>query len=334
MQVEHHRWDRSGADAHAQRGLAPLDPATRALLHELRWRRPARDPWRMRWATVLVLLLHGLFVAVLWLAMRPSPPREAATRQGAALQVRLIEAPRRTAAPAPPVPEPSAPPANPRPRPAPSREPVSAQAMVASVPGPAPAPEAAPRPRLYDRDGQPLLPAAAASAPGVPGYVQRRPQGDMQVMRHDHPVTYTATRFEQYFPPPNETAGQAVVRHVVEKVSKPFAVRLPRGVHLRCTLLTGCADPPAAPPKKDGDERLSMAPAAPLAKELAPAGGPDLAECIAIYREGKPLPHGCPVDTPNRAVDAECTERTAKSAAAHCAGRATPGPSAVPAGGG
>lgn len=319
VQVEHHRWVSPDAVS-GRRGLVPLDADTRALLHALRERKPEREPWRFRLVFALALLLHGLFVVALWLEMRPHPMRDiVSVQQGSALQVRLIAAPP-DAAPAPAAPLPPALPETPRTRtpPAPSREPPAAHAMTLNVPGPAPAPAASPNPQLFDRDGQPLLPVAAASMPNVPGYVQRQPQGDMQVMRHDHPVTYSATRFEQYFPPPDETAGGALVRHVMEKVAKPFAVRLPHGVHLKCTLLTGCSDPPAAPPKKDGDERLSMAPAAPLAKELAPADGPGVDECIAIYRDGKPLPHGCPVDTPSRAVDAECAERTGKSSAAHC----------------
>jgi len=34
--------------------------------------------------------------------------------------------------------------------------------------------------------------------------------------------------------------------------------------------------------------------------------------CIAMYRAGKPLAYGCPVDTPDRAVDAELREHAAK----------------------
>ena len=45
---------------------------------------------------------------------------------------------------------------------------------------------------------RPLLPASAASA-ATPGYVQRMPQGDTQVMQHADPVKYQATRFDQYF---------------------------------------------------------------------------------------------------------------------------------------
>ena len=37
-------------------------------------------------------------------------------------------------------------------------------------------------------------------------------------------------------------------------------------------------------------------------------------ECIAIYRAEKPLPQGCPIDTPTRSVDADMQERAAHPA--------------------
>lgn len=197
--------------------------------------------------------------------------------------------------------------------------------MTASLPAPA-ASVSIPKPRLYDRTGQPLLPAGAAgSAPPKPGYVQRMPQGDTQVMRHDTPIEYQATRFERYFPPPDETlAGQSVRRALsATHTNEHESVDLGHGIHLECKTLLGiptpmCAMPPAPPSKKDGDERLNMAPA-PLAKELEPPRR-KLSECIALYRAGKPLPHGCPVDTPERAVDAECGEarKAGKPLPAHC----------------
>jgi hypothetical protein len=47
-----------------------------------------------------------------------------------------------------------------------------------------------------------------------------------------------------------------------------------------------------------------MAPAA-LVKNALPPPPPSVATCIADYKAGKPLPNGCPVDTPARAVDAQ-----------------------------
>jgi hypothetical protein len=154
------------------------------------------------------------------------------------------------------------------------------------------------------------LPASAHSAAtAVAGYVQSPPHGDTQVMHNVEPIKYKATRFDQYFAPIGETPGSALGRHIVETVTKTESVRLPHGVHLQCSLL-GCTHPPPPPSKKDGDERLSMAPT-PLAKAPDPPKPPALEDCIALYRADKPLPYGCLVDTPNRAVDAELRARAA-----------------------
>lgn len=300
--LDPHRW----TPAH---GLVPLDPATRELLRTLRHRRPPRDrrPHALAWA--LVVLLHALFAVVLWREARPGPPREfaaaAAGPSEGVLQVRFI--PRRTAAAPSATPPPALP--NPPPRPKPVREPPRPDAMRVEVPGPAPAASAsaAPTPQLFDRNGVAQLPSASASAAvaPVPGYVQRKPTGDMQVMDHTSPLPYKATRFEQYFPPPGENAAQTGLRKIAAPLFKQHAVNLPRGVHLKCSLLGGCSDPPAPPPPNDGDERLNMAPAAPLAKDPHPPTPPTLQVCIAAWRSEGPLPYGCPVDTPARAVDEE-----------------------------
>ncbi|MGA0588611.1 hypothetical protein ACO2Q2_16005 [Dyella sp. KRB-257] len=288
-------------------GLQPLDAATRELLRTLRDRRPPRLNRRSRvLAWMLVVVLHAFFAVVLWHETLPGPPRvfatSAATSAEPVLQVRFI--PRRTAV-APSVAAPLAPP-GPPPRPKPVREMAQPDAMRVEVPGPAPAPTSSvsPAPRLFDRTGVARLPAASATVP-VPDYVQRRPTGDMQVMDHTSPLPYKATRFEPYFPPPGENAAQAGLRRVMAPLFKQHPVNLPRGVHLKCSLLGGCADPPAPPPPNDGDERLSMAPAAPLAKDPHPPAPPSLQTCIAAWRSQGPLPYGCPVDTPAREVDEE-----------------------------
>lgn len=272
-----------------------------------------------------MLVLHVLFATAVWWEMRPRPVRESVPVQlDSALQVRLI-APPHAPVPAAPMAPPLRPPPQRALRP-PQHERMSGDAMKVSLP-PAPAPAPAPvRPRLFDRTGQPLLPASAGSnTAAVPGYVQRMPQGDAQVMHTDDPVKYHATRFESYFPSPGQTALGHAVRRVLDAThtGEHKQVNLPRGVHLQCKTVLGlptpdCTMPPAPPSKKDGDERLDMAPP-PLAKALAPPRRSDAA-CIASYRAGKPLPHGCPVDTPARAVDAECIEqfREGKPLAAHC----------------
>ncbi|GAA0702311.1 hypothetical protein [Dyella marensis] len=306
-QVEHHRWN---APDGRERGLAPLDGPTRALLHELRWRRQPRDRWRFWAGMALALVLHLLFIGVTWWEMRPRPGEPLPPpRAGDALQVRFI--PRGMPRSAPPPVE-AAPPAPPAPRVAPVREPPARNAMTASLPTPAPAPAAsvaAPAPRLFGADGRPLLPTAQPAAASSASYVERGVVGDSKVMRHDNPVKYQATRFDQDWNKGN--ALDSALKRVVDATTVKKTVTLAPGLRIHCAvalaaLAGGCGgDPPAPPSAKDGDERLSMAPARSLAPPPNPPEPPSDEECIRIYRDGKPLPHGCPVDTPNRSVDAE-----------------------------
>jgi hypothetical protein len=267
------------------------------LLRAWRNRPPPREPWRVRLAFGVVLAGHVLLAVLAWSLMQPRPWRESVrVRPDQALQVRFIERPRDVAAPAVPALPPRV-----LPRRAPAAD------TSAGAPAPATAPVQA-SPRLRDRNGQLLVPAQAAQATGQPGYIQRMPQGDTQVMRHDTPLRYSPTRFEAYFPPPGETLLREGVRRALARTrsGEEKQVDLGRGVHLKCKTLFGiptpmCAMPPAPHSKKDGDARLNMAPAAPLAKELAPPVH-DIATCIARYRAGEPLPYGCPVDTPARAA--------------------------------
>lgn len=167
--------------------------------------------------------------------------------------------------------------------------------------------------RLYDQTGRAVLAPAPASTAPAPDYVQRKPQGDTRIMHDTDPVKYKATRFDKDFPPPDESLGGAAVRHAVDAVVKSKEVNLPGGIHLKCKTVLGiptpiCHDPPSPPSAKDGDERLNMAPV-PLAPSPHAPKPPSVEACIAMYRAGKPLVHGCPVDTPNRSVDAEMRER-------------------------
>jgi hypothetical protein len=245
--------------------------------------------------------LHVGFIVAIWYAMRPPNTPAIPSKAGEVLLVRFLTRSPAAAVPAPPqIPPPPGKVAPPRPAEPPAKDAMALQ--------PSPATTVA-SPRLYDRHGQPRLPATAANT-SVPGYVQNLPQGDARIMRHDNPIEYKATRFEQYFPPRGETAGGAAVRHVVDTVVKTTDVRLPGGVHLKCTTVLGiptpnCINPPAPPSAKDGDERLSMAPARSLDGRAHAPKPPSLEACIAMYRAGKPLEWGCPVDTPNRSVDAE-----------------------------
>ncbi|UJM85668.1 hypothetical protein [Rhodanobacter denitrificans] len=294
------------------RGLSPLEGAAQALLRQRRWREPRRER-RQHWLALVVAgLLHVLFVLVIWQQMRPPVIRSVVHLQlDDVLQVRFVaRTPNAAAAPPPPaMPTPPKPRALPRPH-----EPPAKDAMTLQVPTPA----AAAAPRLYDEHGQPLLPAAAASAP-TPDYVQRLPQGDPRIMQHRSPVTYQATRFEKDWNS-NSNAIDSALQKLVDKTTLKKTIRLPGGVRIHCgvslaMLAGGCGgDPPPPPSAKDGDERLSMAPAKPLGGDAHAPPKPGEEACIAMYRAGKPLAWGCPVDTPSRAVDAELRERAAGTA--------------------
>lgn len=252
----------------------------------------------------ITLFVHALFALFVWREMQVHvPPQVVHLRLDDVMHVDLIAA-RPPPAPAPPaMPSPTSPPPPvppPRRVPVPVREPVSKDAIRMELPTPAP-------PKLYDRKGAPLLPVSVRTAPAVAGYVQpTQPPGDTQVMHNTDPIKYKTTRFNQYFAPVNENAGSAIGRHVVETLTKTTDVTV-HGVHMQCSIL-GCVNPPPPPSKKDGDMRLSM-PSAPLAQDPHPPPVPPVEECIKLYRDGKPLPYGCPADTPERAIDAEMHAR-------------------------
>lgn len=289
--------------------LTRLDWPDPAVLQRRRWREPQIERGQHRLALVIAMLLHGLFVLAIWYGMRspparpvpPAPPSEV-------MHMRFITRAPATAA----APPPQALPPPPKPRPLPrSPEPQAKDAMVVRLPTPPPA-TASP---LYDEQGQPLLPAAAASAP-LPGYVQPMPQGDTGIMRHSSPVKYQATRFDKDW----SSGGNAIdsaLQKLVDKTTLKKTVRLPGGIRIHCgvslaMLAGGCGgNPPPPPSAKDGDERLSMAPAQPLDGAAYAPKPPDVASCIAMYRAGKPLAWGCPIDTPNRSVDMERHQRAA-----------------------
>jgi hypothetical protein len=318
-QVEHHRWfpPPPGHD----RGLHPFDGPTRAMLHQMRWRKSPPDHRRLWAALTIALFLHVLFVVVVWYEMKPGGHLyQAQVVQAPAdnsIQVRFITHSAKAAPAAPPVPVPP-----PLPVTRPVREPVSKNAMTLHMPGPAPAPAANPQPQpapatsappvpqLFDRTGRIILPASTSSAPAA-DYVQRGPEGDTQVMQHNAGNQYKSApnQFQKYFPPPKESFVGGLMRKLNGSESNTKSVDLPHGIHLKCQKVLGipipnCGIPPDPPPPTDGDERLNMAPASLTKGGNAPAK-PDVATCIAIYKAGKPLPYGCPVDTPARAASVQ-----------------------------
>ncbi len=283
---------------------SPWNADTARRLRARRWRTSWVSGRRPQWKVLAITcILHALGAAMVWLALRPAPMATTAAAPGMHMRfvpVELLDAP----PPAPPLPLPTTV-VRARPHAAvASKTPVAASASDTNL-------------TLYAPDGAPLLPAASASAP-TPAYIPHRPTGDMQVMRHADPLPYRPTRLDKYFPPPDESAGGAAVRKLSQAVVKTTDISLPGGIHLKCKAVLGipipnCIDPPAPPSAKDGDERLSMAPAASLAPDPHALPAPSETACIAMYRAGKPLAWGCPVDTPNRAVDTELRERKAGS---------------------
>jgi hypothetical protein len=284
------------------------------MLHQMRWRKAPRDRRRLWVALTIALLLHVFFISFVWYEMKPrgALAQPVAAQAESAIQVRFIM---RSTGPVQPVPPPVLPPPPPPPRP--SREPVSKNAMTLHMPGPAPAPAATtqppptPAPVLFDRTGRIILPANVSTAPSAPAadYVQRGPQGDTQIM-HDHdPIKYKATKLDPYWRKSTNAVDDALHK-LVEKTTVTKTIQLPKGIRIHCgislaALAGGCGgDPPPPPPSNEGDERLNMAPAT-LVKGAATPAKPDPATCIAIYKAGKPLPYGCPVDTPARAASVQ-----------------------------
>jgi hypothetical protein len=268
----------------------------------------------------LVLLLHVLFALVLWHAMQPKLPNlaQAPVEREQALVVRFIDHPS-APSPAAPLPAPVTPP-----RPAPSQavvphaRPVTHErphrdamvvqdhetqpAATASVATPAAS-------SVFAKDGSvrlaPAAPTTYATTNAKPA--PPKPADDRQIMQHDYNQMHTkTTRFEKYFPPPNETAGGAVGRHVGD-VMKKIADSMcdPKKASTASNLL--CGVPPIPPSPKDGDERLNL-PSRSLADDPNPPTPPPLSTCFAEYRATKPLSYGCPIDTPDLAFKAEMRE--------------------------
>ena len=233
---------RGGARAADTVPPAPWGDATAARLRTRHWRQAPRARRPSRVPLLLALALHALFAAMVWQALRTTLPLSEPPNHALVARFVPIVLPERVVRPEPGVPV--------KPRTVTPRRTVE-------PPPPRQRPDAADvttTATLYDRDGQPLLPPPAPGAStATPGYVQRLPQGDAQVMRHANPLPYQPTRLDPYFPPPDESAGGAAVRKLKDAVVGSKAVDLPGGIHLKCKTLLGiptpdCADPPAPQP--------------------------------------------------------------------------------------
>nr|WP_255483795.1 hypothetical protein [Rhodanobacter sp. A1T4] len=233
-----------------------------------------------------------------------------------ALVIRLIDhssEPRVAPPPEPPSPPTLVPPrqvATPRVRPVTHEKPRS-DAMVVQDHAAAPAPAASvatpSASSVFAKDGSvrlaPEAPTnyATTNAKGAPP----KPADDRQIMQHDYNQMHTkTTRFEKYFPPPNETVGGAVGRHVgdvIKGIAESICDPKKPGFNPLC------GTPPIPPSPKDGDERLNM-PSRSLADDPNPPKPPPLSTCFAEYREIKPLSYGCPINTPDLAFKADVRE--------------------------
>lgn len=162
---------------------------------------------------------------------------------------------------------------------------------------------------LFAKDGSIRLPPSVTDYLSTPNAKAQPAKlaDDSRIMQHDsNHMHYKPTRFEKYFPPPNETAGGAVGRHigdVIQAVTKSMCD--PKKRSTASNLL--CGVPPTPPSPKDGDERLNL-PSTPLAANPHPPKPPPLSTCIAEYNDTKPLSDGCPIDTPDLAFKAEVRE--------------------------
>jgi hypothetical protein len=256
------------------------------------------------------LVLHALFALAMWYEMQAKPPQLAVASidNDQVLTVRLLghsSTPRAVQPPAPPTPPELVPPrqeVTPRVRPVThEKSPRDAMVMQDHEATPAPAVSAATPTSVNLR----LPPTTAgASATASAQAKPAKPADDRQIMQHDsNRMHYKATRFEKYFPPPNETAGGAVGRHIgdaLKEITKSMCD--PTKSSTASNLL--CGAPPIPPSPKDRDERLNLPPP-PLADDPHPPTPPPLSACIAEYNDTKPLSDGCPINTPDLAFKAE-----------------------------
>ena len=282
-----------------------------------RWRQPPLT--RPALALALVLVLHTLFALALWYEMQPKPPHLAVAPIDIdqALVVRLIDhssKPRAAQPPEPPTLPKLVPPrqeATPRVRPV-MHEKSRRDAMVVqdheATPVPAASVATPSAISLFAKDGSVrLAPTTQTYATASGNAKPAKPADDRQIMQHDsNRMHYKATRFEKYFPPPNETAGGAVGRHIDDAL-KAIAKSVcdPTKSSTASNLL--CGAPPLPPSPKDGDERLNLPPPS-LADDPHPTPPPPLSSCIAEYKADKPLSYGCPLNTPDLAFKAEMRE--------------------------
>lgn len=294
--TEHHRWQSPLPSAHAE--VVTFDRLGHAMLREMGWRQPPRERFRFSLALLLALLLHVAALIGLRLGMRPHPLPPVPERPVEVIDVRLIE-------PLPPAPPAEVPPIEVPPAPRIPQRPPRATTPKSPPPQPPTTLSATPPPKLFDAQGQPLVPTQPATGP-APEY-QARSFDAPKLMQHDSPVKYKSTRFEQDWAPRDESLlGEAVRKTTMEK----RLIKLPGGYAVKCALVPlalagGCGI--AAPEqtssfKRPGNDRQNLAPAYQLAGP-DPKAKPDAKTCAQARAAGKPLP-GCPAEAPASAASA------------------------------
>lgn len=248
----------------------------------------------------LVLALHALFALILWSEMQP-----AHVDVDQVLRVSLREYTRTPpASPTPPelvLPQRSV---RPVPHEKPRRDAMAVQDHAAAA-APAASVAVPTASSLFAKDGSIRLPPALTDTPVAASVKAKpaKPVDDSQIMQHTDYMHNKPTRFDKYFPPPNETAGGAVGRHIgdaIQAIAKSMCD--PNKRSTASNLL--CGIPPTPPSPKDRDERLNLPPPS-LAGDSPPIKSPPLPSCIAEYNDGKPLSSGCPINTPDLAFQAE-----------------------------
>ena len=275
--------------------------------HHAPWAAQSLNPWSRGLVLVVVLALHALFALMAWHAMRlPSEDREQS------LRVRLIDAatpPKPSPSPAVPamVPLASASPAKSRSAQKPHKKVIDAPATK-PTPTPATSGNKPNTRQLFSASGSIRLPPEHIqySANTSSEAKTSKPKDDRQIMEHTDFTHYQPTRFNKYFPPPNETLGGAVGRHI-DDVIKEIAKSMcdPEKRSTATNLL--CGAPPIPPDPKDTDERLNLPPSA-LASGGTPAKPVPLSTCIDEYGQGKGLSQGCPINTPEIIFQAQMRE--------------------------
>jgi hypothetical protein len=274
----------------------PFDYEGRAWLRSVRWRRPPYDRRGIAVAFVVALLLHliGLWFVRDWMRLRVAPEDRSDV-----IVVSLVEPVEPVLSPPPPIDEVeplqvSAPtPARPSARratPRTNRAPATPAAPVA---------DSTPQVRLYAPDGRLDLPKLEAEPAMGPFFEFRAPKVVASpILRHDSPLPYTATKFEEYWPSDDETLlDEFIRRNIVSKT-----MRTKDGGQITCTwvLFIGGCGFGYAPPNPEGLKKLRFE--APLKAvtvrraEQAAAAAAAAEETPPVLNLNLPVPEEKPVE--------------------------------------